>query len=76
MPRQSDPITQFILPYHPQYGLHDTTRVEVLRLIVDWRVTPKQAAEMYNLHVSTIYKWLRDAEQSTQSTQSTQEKGL
>ena len=73
MPRQSDPITQFILPYHPQYGLHDTTRVEVLRLIVDWKVTPKQAAEMYHLHVSTIYKWLRDAKQSTQPTQ---EKGL
>lgn len=73
MPRQSDPITQFVLPYHPQYGLHDTTRVEVLRLIVVQGTTPKQAAEVYHLHVSTIYKWLRDAKQSTQPTQ---EKGL
>lgn len=61
MPRQSDPITQFILPYHPAYGLDDNTRVEVLRLVVDWKVKPAEAARIHNLGVSTVYRWLADA---------------
>ncbi len=57
----SDPITQFVLPYHPAYGLDDKTRVEVLRLVVDWEVKPVDAARIYNLGVSTVYKWLAAA---------------
>ena len=57
----SSPITQFVLPYHPAYGLDDNTRVEVLRLVVDWEVKPVDAARIYNLGVSTVYKWLAAA---------------
>ena len=57
----SDHITKFVLPYHPAYGLDDDTRVEVLRLVVDWEVKPVDAARIYNLGVSTVYKWLAAA---------------
>lgn len=55
------PITQFELNYHPDYGLPTETRVEVLRLVVDWEVPVKEAARLYRLNISTIYKWLADA---------------
>ncbi len=58
---KSDNITKFTLPYHPQYGIPDTTRVEVLRAVVDWRITVKDAARIYKLHTTTVYKWLRAA---------------
>jgi transposase len=35
--------------------------VEVLRLVVDWEVKPVDAARIYNLGVSTVYKWLAAA---------------
>jgi transposase-like protein len=57
----SNPITQFVLPYHPAYGLDDKTRVEVLRLVVDWQVKPAEAARIHNLGQSTVYKWLAAA---------------
>lgn len=58
---KSDPITQFVLPYNPAYGLANSTRAEVLRLVVDWQVKPAKAAAMYGLHPSTVCRWLADA---------------
>jgi hypothetical protein len=61
MSLRSDPITSFTLPFHPDYGLDNSTRVEVLRLVVDWKVSPMEAARLYKLHPSTVYKWLAAA---------------
>jgi transposase len=57
----SNPITQFVLPYHPAYGLDDKTRVEVLRLVTVDRLPVKEAAARSNLGPSTVYKWLADS---------------
>jgi transposase-like protein len=51
---------EFNLPYNPAYGLDNSTRVEVLRLVVDWRLTVKQAARIYKLNQSTVYRWVAD----------------
>lgn len=56
-----DPITQFVLPYHPAYGLDDKTRAEVLRLVTVDRLPVKETAARFNLGQSTVYKWLADA---------------
>lgn len=45
--------------YHPAYGLDDTTRAEVLRLVMVDKLPVKVAARRSNLHQSTVYKWLR-----------------
>ena len=45
--------------YHPAYGLDDTTRAEVLRPVLAGELSPKEAAAKFNLHQSTVYKWLR-----------------
>lgn len=44
--------------YHPQYGLDDTTRAEVLRLVMVDKLPVKEAAHRSKLHQSTVYKWL------------------
>lgn len=73
---RSDPITKFTLPYHPAYGLDDSTRVEVLRLVVDWKVPVKEAARLHRLDTSTIYKWLAAARRSAQTSTPISQKGL
>jgi transposase len=44
--------------YHPDYGLDDTTRAEVLRLVRVEGVSVKEAAAQSNVGQSTVYKWL------------------
>lgn len=44
--------------YHPAYGLDDTTRAEVLRLVRVEGVSVKEAAAQFNVGQSTVYKWL------------------
>lgn len=72
----SDPITQFTLPYHPAYGLAGSTRVEVLRLVVDWKATPVEAARVHKISVSTVYKWLADARRSASGSTPISQKDL
>lgn len=45
--------------YHPAYGLDDSTRAEVLRLVNVDGLSVREAAARYNLDKSTVYKWLR-----------------
>lgn len=42
-------------PFHPSYGLPDTCRQRALREAE--RTSVAEAAEMFNVHTSTIYKW-------------------
>jgi len=42
-------------PYHPAYGLDDTTRLEAVRL--SKKIGIKKAAEKMNLSLASIYKW-------------------
>jgi len=44
--------------YHPAYGLHDSTRAEVLRLVRMDGLSVRKVAALYNLHISTVYRWL------------------
>jgi hypothetical protein len=44
--------------YHPSYGLDDTTRAEVLRLVTVDGLPVKEAAARFNVGQSTVYKWL------------------
>lgn len=44
--------------YHPEYGLADSTRAEVLRLVKVDGLPVREAAARYNLGQSTVYKWL------------------
>jgi hypothetical protein len=46
------------IPYHPQYGLPDSVRSEVLTLARESNV--KLAAAFYKVAESTIYKWRKD----------------
>lgn len=56
----AQPDYLLIVPdYHPQYGLDDNTRAEVLRLIIIDSLPVKEAARRHRLHQSTVYKWLR-----------------
>ena len=43
------------LPLHPDYGLADTTRSEILRHAAE--TTVRAAAEKHNVAESTIYRW-------------------
>lgn len=52
------PITQFELNYHPDYGLADSTRAEVLRLVKVDGLSVREAAARSKLHPTTVYKWL------------------
>jgi DNA-binding transcriptional ArsR family regulator len=55
----SDPDYLIVVPdYHPAYGLDDTTRAEVLRLVRVEGVSVKEAAAQFNVGQSTVYKWL------------------
>lgn len=55
----SSPDYLMVVPdYNPQYGLDDSTRAEVLRLVVVDGLPVKVAAARYNLHFTTVYKWL------------------
>jgi len=44
-----------LLPFHPAYGLADTTRAEILRHAAE--TTVRAAAEKHNVAQSTIYRW-------------------
>ena len=46
------------IPYHPQYGLPDTLRSEVLTLARESNV--KLAAAFYRVAESTVYRWRKD----------------
>lgn len=55
----SNPDYLVVVPdYHPQYGLDDTTRAEVLWLVRGNKLSVKEAAARFNVGQSTIYKWL------------------
>lgn len=49
------PRSSPLLPFHPAYGLADTTRAEILRHAAE--TTVRAAAEKYNVAESTIYRW-------------------
>lgn len=53
-PPFSPPLTP-PLPLHPDYGLADTTRSEILRHAAE--TTVRAAAEKHNVAESTIYRW-------------------
>lgn len=44
--------------YHPAYGLDDTTRAEVLRLVKVDGLPVREVAARFNIGQSTVYKWL------------------
>lgn len=46
------------VPYHPQYGLPDSLRSEVLTLARESNV--KLAAAFYKVAESTVYRWRKD----------------
>jgi hypothetical protein len=63
------PSSEFNLPYHPAYGLDNRTRVEVLRSVIHWKLTVKQAARIHKLSQSTVYRWVADVKKpNTQGT--------
>jgi len=43
------------LPFHPAYGLHDTTRATILKDTAETSVP--EAARKHNVAQSTIYRW-------------------
>ena len=45
--------------YHPEYGLPDSTRAEVLGLVRINGLSVKEAAAQHRLHPSTVNRWLR-----------------
>ena len=45
-------------PYHPDYGLDPKHREEVLHALRF--ISIKEAAAIYNVSLSTIYKWKKD----------------
>jgi len=47
-----------VLPYHPDYGLPDSTRSSAILLSIKYGVPT--AAEMLNVGQSTLYKWRKD----------------
>ena len=49
-------------PYHPDYGLPQAYRKEVL--IMAEQTNIKAAAEAHNLALGTVYKWRRAMENS------------
>ena len=65
------PSSEFNLPYNPAYGLDNRTRVEVLRLVIHWKLTVKQAARIYKLNPSTVYRWVADVKKPNTNTQGT-----
>jgi hypothetical protein len=46
------------IPYHPQYGLPDSVRSEVLTLARESNV--KLAAAFYNVSPASVYRWKKD----------------
>lgn len=55
----SSPDYLVVVPdYHPAYGLDDTTRAEVLRLVKVDGLPVREVAARFNIGQSTIYKWL------------------
>ena len=45
-------------PYHPEYGLPDDHRREVLRTAA--LLSVRLAASIHRVSVSTVYRWQRD----------------
>lgn len=50
-------------PYHPDYGLPNDYRQQVVASALSTNVV--SASIRFNLHQSTVYKWLKDANIST-----------
>jgi hypothetical protein len=46
------------IPYHPEYGLPDSLRSEVLTLARESGI--KMAAAFYGVAVSSVYRWRKD----------------
>ena len=42
---------------HPQYGLADSTRAQVLWAIVHDGLSVKEAAHRFNVGPATVYRW-------------------
>jgi hypothetical protein len=49
------PAPQQHPPFHPDYGLPQAYRLQVLRTAE--QTSPAQAAEMHNVGISSIYRW-------------------
>ena len=47
----------FEFPYHPDYGLPDTYRSQVVAYVQTHGIN--LAATEFNLHPSTVYRWVR-----------------
>lgn len=45
-------------PYHPDYGLPNDYRQQVVVFALDTNVA--RASLRFNLHQSTIYRWIKD----------------
>jgi hypothetical protein len=55
-----EPDRFIVVPdYHPEYGLPDSYRAEVLRPVLAGELSPKEAAARHSLHPKTVYRWLR-----------------
>jgi transposase len=49
-------------PYHPDYGLDDTTRLEAVRL--SKQIGTEKAAEKMNVSIASVYKWRREMKEA------------
>lgn len=54
------------LPFHPAYGLDDSTRLTVLRTAE--ALGAAQAAALHNVSVASIYRWRAAAKQEESKT--------
>ena len=54
------PVDQRPFPYHPNYGLTDSTRLKAVNLVRHQGLSVYSAAKKSNLHQSSIYRWLSD----------------
>lgn len=53
-------------PYHPAYGLDDSTRLTVLRTAE--KLGAAQAAALHNVSVASVYRWRADLKQEESKT--------
>lgn len=54
------------LPFHPAYGLDDSTRLTVLRTAET--LGAAQAAALHNVSVASVYRWRAAAKQEESKT--------
>lgn len=65
----SAPDFLMVVPdYHTDFGLADSTRAEVLRLVKVDGLSVKEAAARSKLHQSTVYRWLSHINKVTEVT--------